>query len=64
MVYFNRLKPAPAPAPAKATPSPEMVILVPEPGQLAEPEEGLPNGPREPDGLEGDPPPNQPLRIK
>ena len=41
-----------------------MVILVP--GQLAEPEEGLPDGPREPDGLEGDPPnqapPNQAAR--
>ena len=50
VVHFNWLKPAPA----KATPSPEAVILVP--GQLAEPEEGLPDGPREPDGLEGDPP--------
>ena len=36
-----------------------MVILVP--GQLAEPEEGLLDGPREPDGLEGDPP-NQAAR--
>ena len=39
VVHFNRLKPAPA----KATPSQEAVILVP--GQLAEPEEGLPDGP-------------------
>ena len=60
VVHFNRLKPAPAPAPAKATPSPEAVILVCAPGQLAEPEEGLPNGLREPNGLEGDPP-NQAL---
>ena len=63
VVHFNRLKPAPAPAPAKATPSPEVVILVP--GQLAEPE-GLPDGARELDGLEGHPPnlapPNQAAR--
>ena len=54
VIHFNRLKPASAPAPAKATPSPEVVILVP--GQLTEPEEGLPDGPREPDGLECDTP--------
>ena len=58
VVHFNRLKPAPAPAPATATPSPEVVILVP--GQLAEPE-GLPDGARELDGLEGDPPNLAPL---
>eukprot|EP00731_Ephydatia_muelleri_P001300 Em0001g1300a len=43
------------------TPSPEAVILVP--GQLAEPEEGLPDGPREPDGLEGDPPIQDPPNL-
>ena len=57
MVQFNRLKPAPA----KSTPSPEAVILVP--GQLAEPEEGLPDGPREPDGLEGDLPIKDPPNL-
>ena len=57
VVHFNRLKPAPA----KATPSPEAVILVP--GQLAEPEEGLPDGPRKPDGLEGDLPIQDPLNL-
>ena len=57
VVHFNRLKPAPA----KATPSPEVVVLVP--GQLAEPEEGLPDEPREPDGLEGDPPIQDPPNL-
>ncbi|KAL5516762.1 hypothetical protein EMCRGX_G002170 [Ephydatia muelleri] len=39
----------------------EAVVLVP--GQLAEPEEGLPVGPREPDGLEGDPPIQDPPNL-
>ena len=38
-----------------------MVILVP--GQLAEPEEGLPVGQRELDGLEGDPPIQDPPNL-